>query len=188
MPRILATGFALILLVLCVGIASAQIPFIGVYFDNTWQAEATMACQCPPDGTIDTLYIALTNANTFVTGVEFKVNYPAVAFSYLGDIWTQPVTVGTTATGISMGWPNPQNGFTTIPICGVIIVWNCGGCCPQTDIPLSVVTNPNTTFLGFTDFPNFLPVPAVGLTSTICACSIPVEESTWGKVKSLYQE
>ena len=184
--RVLATGFALMLIMLSFGITSAQTPFVAVYFDNTWQTEATVfPGGCAGIGVLDTLYIALTNANTFVSGVEFAVNYPP-ELMFLGDLWTQPVTVGNTQSGISMGWATPQNGFGTVFICGVLVMWQCDTC-PSTDIPMPVLVNPSTAFLGFTDFPNFAQFPAAGLTSLICA-TIPVEESTWGKVKSLYTD
>ncbi|UCH84510.1 MAG: hypothetical protein JSW50_02115, partial [Candidatus Latescibacterota bacterium] len=88
--------------------------------------------------------------------------------------------------GISMGYASPLNGFSTLQVCKVYVMWNCDTC-PSTNIPMPVVKNPSTNFLGYTDFPNFVPFNAVGLTSLICA-TIATEESTWGKVKALYGE
>jgi hypothetical protein len=181
-----ATLLVFVLMVFSAVAVSAQAPFIAVYFDNTFQTEATInPGGCPGVGTIDTLYIAITNANSFVSGVDFAVNYPPELF-FISDMWTQPVTVGTTQNGISMGWGSPQNGFSTVFICGVLVQWMCDTC-PSANIPVPVVTNPNTLFLGYTDFPSFNQFPAVGLTSLICA-TVATEESTWGKVKSLYHD
>ncbi|UCH84224.1 MAG: hypothetical protein JSW50_00625, partial [Candidatus Latescibacterota bacterium] len=97
-----ATLLVFALMVISAATVSAQTtPFIGVYFDNTWQTESTLAPGCPGIGAIDTLYVALTNANTFVTGVEFAINYPPEV-THIADVGTPPVTVGTTPMGISM--------------------------------------------------------------------------------------
>ena len=181
-----ATLLVFVMVVLSAATVSAQTPFIAVYFDNTFQTESTInPGGCPGIGTLDTLYIAMTNANVFVSGVDFAVNYPP-ELNWISDLWVQPVTVGNTQSGISMGWATPQNGFGTVFICGVLVQWMCDTC-PSANIPMPVQTNPNTLFLGYTDFPNFTQFPAVGLTSLICA-TVATEESTWGKVKALYGE
>ena len=183
--RVFATGFALLFLVLSVGIASAQTtPFIAVYFDRTFQIEDQNPC--PGVGVVDTLYVELVNADVFVTGVEFAVNYPP-EMTWMADLNTQPVTVGATPSGFSMGWGTPQNGFgVALDVCQVLVIWNCDGCA-VTDVPIVVTTHPSTGFIGFTDFPNFNQFPAVGMTSLICA-TVPTEETTWGQIKSLYGE
>ncbi len=185
--RVLVLGLAFI--VLFVGIASAQVPFIAVYFDPAYQVEglAPPPCDdpCPGFNVPGDLYIALVNANAFVTGVEFAVSYPSQMI-WLADIDTPPVTVGATPTGISIGWGTPQNGFSAVDICKVLFLWNCDRC-DIADIPIVVVPNPATGFLGYTDFPNFNQFNATGLTSLICAC-VPAHETSWGKVKSLYSE
>ena len=182
-----ATLLVFVLMVFSAVTVSAQTtPYIAVYFDNTYQTESTInPGGCAGIGTLDTLYIALSNSNAWVSGVEFAVNYPPELL-FLSDLWTQPVTAGNTQSGISMGWATPQNGFGTMFICGVMVQWQCDYC-PGENIPMPVVDNPNTLFLGFTDFPNYQLFPAVGLTSLICA-TVATEESTWGKVKALYGE
>jgi hypothetical protein len=165
-------------------VVSAQTsPFIAVYFDQAYQTEAKNPC--PGIGVFDNLYIALVNANVFVSGVEFAVNYPP-QLTWVADLNTPPVTVGNTPNGISMGFALPQNGFSALEVCQVLVMWNCDGC-SVFNVPVVVTANPNTGFLGFTDFPNYSLFPAVGLTSLICA-TVPTEETTWGKVKSLYGE
>jgi hypothetical protein len=180
-----ATLLVFVLMVISAAAVSAQTPFIAVYFDNSYQVESTVnPGGCPGFGVIDTLYIAMTNANSLVSGVEFSVNYPPELF-FLADMGTPPVTIGTTQSGISMGWATPQNGFGTILICSVLVQWQCTTC-PSANIPLPVLIHPNTAFLGYTDFPNFAQFPATGLTSLICA-TVATEETTWGKVKALYE-
>jgi hypothetical protein len=178
-----------LVLMASVVVVSAQTPFIAVYFDQAYQVEALppapIADPCPGIGIPVTLYIALVNANVYVTGVDFAVSYPPELI-WVADTNTPETTIGTTPAGISVGFALPQNGFSAVDVCQVVCLWNCDGC-DLGNSPIIVTANPNTGFLGFTDFPNYALFPAVGLTSLICA-TIPTEETTWGKVKSLYGE
>lgn len=185
-----ATMVVLVLMASVVVVSAQTQPFIAVYFDQAYQVEgnppAPVGDPCPGIGVPGTLYIALVNANVFVAGVEFAVNYPP-EITWVADTNTQPVTVGTTPTGFSMGYGTPQNGFDkAIEVCQVVFLWNCDGCV-TTDSPIIVGPNPNTGFIGYTDFPDNNLLPAVGLTSLICA-TVPTQDTTWGKVKSLYGE
>lgn len=186
--RVLATGFALMLIMLSFSITSAQTPFVAVYFDHAYQEEALMAAPnpCPGYGVVDTLYVAATNFNAWLSGLEFQIDYPAHII-WVTDLDIAGTSLGTTPAGISIGWPTPQNGFLSIDVCKVMIQWNCD-CCDEADIP--IVVNGHPLFAPHpraTDFPGYQFIDGVGLTSLICAV-IPVEDTTWGKVKSLYQE
>jgi len=179
-----ATMVVVVLMASVVVVSAQTSPFIAVYFDQSFQVEAQDPC--PGIGVLDTLYVELVNADVFVTGVEFAVNYPP-ELTWIADFDKQEATVGTTPVGFSMGWAVPQNGFgVAIDVCKVLVMWNCDGC-TVANSPVSVVANPFTGFIGYTDFPNFDLFPAVGLTSLICP-TVPTQDSTWGKVKSLYVE
>lgn len=164
-------------------VVSAQTPFIAVYFDA---GLSTQSKDCP--GSMpDVLYIAALNFNTFVVGAEFAVQYPS-SMMWLGDSNLPPVVVGNTQSGISMGFTSPQNGFFPIRLCTASILWLCTACDPQyQNGQVKVVANPNTGFLGYTDYPQINLIPAVGMTSLVCA-TVPAEETTWGQVKALYGE
>lgn len=183
-----ATLVVFVLMVSVVAV-SAQTPFIAVYFDHAWQVAgnppAPAGDPCPGVGVLDSLYIALVNADAFVSGVEFAVSYPPEV-TFLAEFDKQPVNVGTTPTGFSQGWALPPNGFSAVYVCGVQFLWACDGC-SVFDSPIVVIPHPVSGFLGYTDFPAYTQIPAVGMTSLICA-TIPVEETTWGQVKSLYGE
>lgn len=161
-------------------VASAQIPNIAVYFDEYY----TQGSKDSPGALVlDTWYVVAKNANCFVTGAEFMIDYPALTM-WLSDADTPPVTIGNTASGISMGYGLPLNGYNPVLLCKVNVMWMDG--CIANNVPVTVVQNPNTLYLGLVDFPNYDLVPAVGMVSLLCA-TIPTEESTWGQVKALYE-
>lgn len=162
----------------------AQTPYIAVYFDQ-YHTQETETCQ--GIGNLDTWYVAAVDFNVFITGAEFAIQYPP-AVIHLADVNTPPVTIGNTLTGVSMGWPLPQNGYGLLSVCQVQVFWNCDYCvAPFLNNAVRVVAHPVTGFLGVTDFPNFNLVPGIGLTALICA-TVPVEDTTWGQVKALYGE
>ena len=179
-----ALTLAIVVVVALAGAASAQVPFIAAYFDQ-YYSQQTSPISCPGIGVPGYLWISLRNTNAFITGVEFAVSYPPEVI-WMADQDTQPVTVGNTPSGFSMGWALPQNGFFNVPICKVLFLWNCDFCA-RANVPIPVVAHPVTGALGYTDYPTYAYHPAVGLTSLICQ-TIPVEETTWGQVKSLYSE
>jgi len=181
--RALATALAFALTMVMVGVTSAQTPYIAVYYNagHSWEDK-----DCPGP-VFDTWYIAAVNFNMFLSGAEFMVSYPP-AVTWVADAATPPVTLGNTLTGVTMGFPVPQNGFNTVDLCQVVVLWNCQSCTGFLDNQVKVVAHPGTGFLGGVDYPGFNLVPSIGMTAMICACTIPTEQTTWGQVKSLYGE
>jgi len=163
---------------------SAQTPYIAVYFDQ-YMTQETKDC---PGPMVDTWYVAAKNFNAFLTGAEFAIEYPA-AVTWLADLNKPAVSVGSTPAGISMGFPLPVNGFFPVFLCNVQVFWNCSSCVePFLNNAVRVVANPNTSFLGVTDFPQYNAIPSVGLTAILCPTTVPTEETSWGQVKALYGE
>lgn len=178
-----AAALALVLTMLMVGVASAQTPYIAVYFDSG-HSQTTENC---PGQVLDTLYVAAVNFNALITGAEFAIEYPPV-MTWLGDQATPAVTIGATPTGITMGFPSPRNGYNRVELCQVLVFWNCVSCDPPYWASLvRVIPHPATGFLGVSDSPDYNLLPGVGLTSVICVAT-PMEETTWGQVKSLYDK
>lgn len=165
-------------------VASAQTPYIAVYFDP-FHTQETEVCQGP---VTDTWYVAAVNFNVFITGADFMIQYPP-AVSWVADLNLPPVKIGSTPVGLSMGFALPQNGFNVVELCQVLVQWNCDQCVdPFTNNLVKVVANPVTGFLGVTDYPNYNMIPGVGLTTIICPVGVPNEDTTWGQVKALYGE
>ena len=181
--RALSPGLALILALALVCAANAQTPYIAVYFDPGFTATTKV---CPGPG-LDVWYVAAVNFNSLITGAEFAISYPA-AVTWLADTNTPPVKIGSTPSGISMGYPIPVNGFSPVELCRVQVQWNCEECDSSSiDAPITVIAHPHTTFLGWTD-ESYTEQPASGWTSFICPFASPAEPTTWGRVKALFGE
>lgn len=178
-----AVGFALALVLGVAAGSSAQTPFFAVYFDPAFTTQVT---NCPGPG-LGVLYVAGVGFNALVTGAEFAISFPA-AMTWVADINTPPVTIGTTAAGISMGYSPARNGFAPVELCRVQVSWVCESCAAQyIDNQIVVIPNPHTGFLGWTDS-NFAERPAAGLMSLVCPHGVAVEMTTWGRVKALFAE
>ena len=175
--------FALVLALVGATLASAQTPFIAVYFDQNFTQIQTV---CPGPGFAD-LYVILANANALVSGAEYQILYPA-AMNWIADQNTPPATIGVSPTGISLGFPVPQNGFSAVLLHTVLVQWVCTDC-SVTNQQVQVVPNPTnpTGKVQWTDWPGFGLFDAVGMQSTVCP-TVATEESTWGQVKALYSE
>jgi hypothetical protein len=175
-----AAALALVLAVVMAGVASAQTPYIAVYFDS---AHSQIAANCPGQ-VLDTLYVVAVNFNAPITGAEFAIEYPPV-LTWMGDQALPPVSIGSTAHGISIGFPSPRNGFIPVELCQTLVFWNCVHCALQYQGIVRAAPHPATGFLGVSDYPGYNLIPGVGPLSTICIYT-PTEQTTWGQVKSLY--
>jgi len=180
----------LLLLAISIVCASAVVnaqPNITVYFDSNL---SQTAAQCPPGtpGTVvDTVYVVLNNAASLLTGAEFMVDY-SPAMTWLGDSPNTDVAVGSSNSGISLGFNAPQNTADPVLLLKATVLWMCNDC-SQTDIQVTVMPHPDTpgaTSPQIVTFPGFNTTDAVGMVSMICS-TLPVNESTWGRVKALYQ-
>ena len=194
MPKnVIASLYALLLLTFSFTASLAQpLPFVAVYFDPGLSTE-TSACPNAPTGTVQqTLYVAALNFNKpGIVGVEFMVDYPP-ELQWMSEIYPTPETssvTGTTATGLAIEFNPAVDGFSPIVIAEVTALWQCDDCTGHQNTPMKVVPHPDSGVirgLGFSVLPAPIEIPAAGLTALICP-TIPVAETTWGRVKALYQ-
>ncbi len=179
--------FAIVCVIAIAGSAQAQQPNIICYFN---EGLTDASADCPPVGTmhgtvIDTIYVVANNFNMWMAAVEFKINYPT-QLMWLGDDATTDMVIGNTATGISLAWPIPLNAFESAVMVRGVVAWMCDGCAgPNQDVALDVVANPNLGHLRALRWPDNVEFTAVGMRSLICA-QVPVQETTWGQIKALY--
>jgi hypothetical protein len=173
---------ASLVVVLIIGVGAvqsfAQAPVVQVFFDK-YYLQQTKVCAL---GTIDSAYVVARNFNTYIVGIEYAVSYPA-GISWLGDIPASDLKIGDTPSGISEVWSIPQNGFQPIKL--ATINYFCSMC--NDDSPIVVTAHPVSGYLRATRYPDLQFIYAIGMTSVFCPVNIPVENTTWGKVKSLYE-
>ena len=176
----------ILLLVLAVTFAAtayAQTGTVAVYYD-TGMADMVSGA-CPGIGVAQTLYVGAKNWNFLISGAQYAVEYPTV-MTWLADVNTPPATIGTTPTGISMGLPIPENGFNTVLLHQILILWNCDNCAGNENKMIRVIPHPLFGDVILTDFPGFQEHTGNGLDTWICFIG-PVENATWGAVKALYE-
>jgi hypothetical protein len=167
--------------------AMAQGENFQVYFDDNYTQGAA---DCPGVGVLDTLYVVANNLNMFFTAAEFSVSLPA-QLTWLADIPNTPLAIGNTQSGVAYSWTLPQNGFASYEICQILVTWNCDDCAGVVSPGWEVVVNrnlanpPAVTQPRVTRYPDIVLIDVIGNTSLICA-QVPVEETSWGKLKALY--
>jgi len=176
---------ALVALAALSGTVQAQVtPTVGVYFD---QAYTVMQKPCAGPNVMDYAYVVAHNFNVFLSGMEYMISYPPTV-QWVADLDIPAATIGNTPTGIAMGFAQPLNNFQPALLHRIVFLWQCMGCdATNEDDPIVVLPHPESGFVRGTDFPAYELVYGIGMTSLVCA-TVPVDETTWGKIKSLYEE
>lgn len=189
---VVATAAAL----LCMGAigAFAQIPNMQVYFDkNLQQTQA----DCQGFLVEDTLQVVCNNFNMLMSTVEFGIQPPSINAYFTGDIIPpSAIYLGDSSVnqGLVLTYPLPRNCFVPFVCSQIRIAWLCDTCGqtgPPASIfaePIVVIPNQSSGYLRAIEYQSLRIVNVVGMTSLICPGEISTQESTWGKVKSLYAQ
>jgi hypothetical protein len=192
MRKVLVVFSALLILVLGTSIVSAgaPVPNVQVYFsDPVWGSpDKASLDQCPPDppGTVlDSLYVVAQNFDMWMSAIEYQVIYPP-QIMWLSDNTGTGINIGSSPTGIATAWPLPQNAFVSFAANKVFFVYMCQLCYEGNNVPIIVVPHPVSGFLRAVRWPDNAVINGIGMTSLICP-TIPVEETTWGNIKALYE-
>jgi hypothetical protein len=176
----------------CIGAynASAQVPLLKVVFNEDFGTDSK---DCPGP-VLDTLAVIGSNFNTYLGAIEYGVSFPP-SISLIGEMFlpNKVVSIGTSDVtagpdfGLTIGFGNnPVNAFSTAVIHRMIVVWNCSSCGPPSDDVIQVVPNGLSNELRGAVWPTSVLFDIYGGTSVICPSSVPVQEQTWGQIKSLY--
>ncbi len=169
--------------------AGGPIPNVQVYFTSDWgtygQAQIPECPPNPPGTVLDSLYVVANNFGMWMSAIEYQVIYPP-QIMWLSD-YTGGLDIGTSPTGIATAWPLPQNAFVPFAVNKVLFIYLCQLCYEGTNIPIDVVPHPDSGLLRAVRWPDNFIVHAIGMRSLICP-TIPVEETTWGNIKALYNE
>jgi len=171
--------------------AFAQIPNVQIYFDDNLQQTQGY---CKGFGVGDTLKVVCNNFGMFMSTIEFGIVPPTMYALGGGDVHIPgALWLGTSTnpvTGVTITYPIPKNAFGPFVCMGYSILWVCDVCPPE-PAPVGVVKvipNPASGKLQAIEWQTFRLVQGTGMTSTLCPGVISTEESTWGRVKSLYAE
>ena len=172
------------LIVVCTaGVASAQLPgSIGVFSDA-----AGTSCNFTDVGGLVQVHMfhLWTDGSTACT---FQLVVPA-GYTHLGDIMNYAAIIDNTVAGISIGYgtcvPGPNYlGYANFlgaiaPACSYISIVPHPSA-PSGDIEAVDCNVPEV---------KFFPTGGQGIVNPTvdCDCNVPVEETTWGGIKSLYQ-
>lgn len=187
MKKVLAVVLAAAFLGIGAMSADAQTPNVAVYFDDLLQETSK---DCPPGtpGTVlDEAYVVCNNFGIFLIALEYQITFPPSVI-FLGDDPqnTNVPFLGSSPAGIAIAWDIPQNAFDPFIANIITFVWNCDGC--GATEPIVVGPNPQSNLLRGVEWLTQDQVIAVGMTSLVCPGTVSTEESTWGKVKALYNE
>lgn len=185
MRKVLAVVIVAAILAVGALSASAQVPNIQIYMDKNLTETQGF---CKGFGVKDTLRVVANNFNMFMSTIEFSIQPPAVVATWSGDIHRAgALFLGQSPTGVTITYPIPLNAFLPATVMYYEIIWLCAVCNEEAD-PIIVKGHPYNNLITGIEWNTFREVYGVGMTSLLCPPPIGTEESTWGRVKSLYSE
>ena len=169
--------------------APAQVPTIGVYFDSNL-LQQTATCPGVPVGThIDTWYVVVENVNSWISAIEFSINYSSKVAWLSDNHLPSSLAIGTSPSSggvaISFG-PIPQNAFNKLVVMEATVLWMCKDCGGGT-AAVSPRKTKQTEFRRAVGWPDNNIIDLVETYSLICSGALPVEQQTWGAIKALYR-
>jgi len=123
--------------------ANIDFPVFAVYFDAQYERNWAECPDAPAGTVLDTLYVVLHNANQWVRAVEYRIELPPELLWISDDAPEDPLTIGSSPTGIALAWQTPRNGFEPLLVQTIAVMWTCSGCGPSTNVPLYVWNNPS---------------------------------------------
>jgi hypothetical protein len=183
MKKVLAVVLAVAFLSISAVGAFAQIPFVQWYFDaNLTQTSADCSGQPAQFG-----YVVAVNFNVFLSSVEYQISYPP-SMLWVADLSvnTNQLNIGSTPLSVASVWALPLNTFQPTPIMRVLYDWNCpDGCYGIQPVEVGPHQTGRLSYVRFGDNARF---DAIGMVSLVCPGPIPTEETSWGRVKALYDE
>ena len=176
-------------IVLCACMANAQ-PNVGSIdvFSDPGYADCNFTDTA---GGLITVYILVTRATDGTSGAQWKLDIPS-AWTWLGQSSPWLTVIGQVHIGISISYSGCQTG--TFLILTTNFIGN--GLSPPCSF-ISIVPDP-TSPTGLIEVVDcqvpflqkwMFPILGQGVVNSdgTCSCAIPVQETTWGRVKSLYQ-
>ncbi len=194
MRKVLVVFSALLMLTLGASLVNAggPVPNVQVFFTSDWGTYgATHLDECPM-GTVGTLYVVASNFNMWMNAIEFSLEIPALAgMTVVGESYPNggiAIDAPSYVTpGVAIAWPLPMNAYVPVAVAEIAVFYG-GLCCDEgTNHAIIVLPHVETGVVRAVRWPDTGEVLGVGMTSLICP-TVPVEETTWGTIKALYQD
>ena len=180
-----ALSLAVLAVALAAGVAFAQQGSIGIFADSYG-----MNCNLPDPGPALTQYYIVHVNTTGSTACQFSAPKPACfTATYLSDTNFFAVNIGNSQMGTSVGYGTCRVGSTHVMTINYFTNGQTPPCCYYPVLP-----DPNSALYAIltVDCSQQLRTATGGKgiikSGPACHCGTPVEESTWGQVKSLYAE
>ena len=175
-------ALSVLLVALLASLAAAQVPIVQVYLDSEL---LTIHRDCPGHGIPDTLYVAVSNFTQPILDIEYRVETYG-NFALLGDFFPNGFSgLGTSGTGIRVAFGGPIDASGTVLVQSVVGGWFCS--CSEINFPYFVVQpHPESGKVQATAWPDLTKIEATGGVNFLCG-TVPVESSTWGRIKALYR-
>lgn len=181
MKRLLLFTFCALLIA---GLAFGQAGSIMIFSDPAF-SDCNISDFVP---TLVTTYV-VHMYTTGATASQFRIESPCNFMVYLGETYIFPTVIGNTQVGVSIAYGSCHVG----PIHLVTISWFAQGITPPCCL-MSVVEDPGALSgqIEAVDCAQFKFFPTGGQAiingqPNECWCSVPVQETTWGRVKAMYR-
>lgn len=180
MKKALLLTFALML---CAGMAFAQQGSVGIFRDA-----AGTNCNLLDTTPGLTPYYVVHVYTTGSTACQYSAPKPTcMTATYLSDTNPFPVTVGSSQTGVSVGYGTCRVGPIHVQTVSYFTMGTTPACCYY-----PVLADPAVGVIGTVDcaFEPGVATGGIGIVNAngTCDCNVPVEDTTWGGVKALYTE
>ena len=187
MKRLLLLTMA-ILLINGVVVAQPDLGSIDVFSD----VSSTSCDFVDSPGGVIQIYVYATHSNDGSSAAQFKLNLPSSGCTFLGQSSPFPVVVGDLHVGISVGYGLCSTGDFLIVSGNYIGDGQSPACSYMTIIPDPLAPSGNIEIVDC-DFPFPTKWEYAQLGQGIvngdagCLCNVPVQETTWGGIKALYE-
>jgi len=174
---ILAASFLLALPVF------GQTPYVAIFFDEDLQQTGRTP---PGPAVIDTLFIVAGNFNMFASSIEYRMEENTDYLILLADLVDFGTVEGHSYSGIRIHYDPPLDATADVLVERIIVMWVWEGMCRFVNVPLRIFPHPESGKIQAIRWPDLVPVEAVGHTAYICP-TVPIEETSWGRIKGLYE-
>lgn len=163
----------------------AESPSVRIYFDDAFTI-THKDCPDDPAGTVlDSFYVVAEDFNLWFNAIEYMILYPP-EIVFEADV-NNGLNIGSSATGIATAWALPFWEHKPNLVNKVVFMWNCQGT-PEEGIPIRVVPHPETGFVRAVEWWQHTFVYGVGMMGWIRDSEVPVENTSWGRIKALYED